>query len=185
MDVFRSLWYRLVVLLQTAAVAVIWHGGGPGQPLLPLMVLTWTFVLDPVLVYPAERFMPAHWFRVPQGEHLIHRVFGIPVFGRLLERAGWNALVVRPLLKEGGYRPGTKASLAFRANSARSGGAAHAVCFAIHLLLSADALFSGYPRAALWLLLPGVVIHLYPTLLQRSILLRLQPLLDRTAARRT
>ncbi len=33
----------------------------------------------------------------------------------------------------------------------------------------------------MWVLLPGVV-HLYPTLLQRSILLHLQPLLDRVPA---
>jgi hypothetical protein len=29
------------------------------------------------------------------------------------------------------------------------------------------------------MLLPGVVAHLYPALLQRSIMLRLQPLLDK------
>jgi hypothetical protein len=30
------------------------------------------------------------------------------------------------------------------------------------------------------MLLPGVVVHLYPVLLQRSIMLRLQPLLEKT-----
>jgi hypothetical protein len=48
--------------------------------------------------------------------------------------------------------------------------------------VAAAALFSGHARTALWILLPGVVLHLYPTLLQRSILLRLQRLFDRTAA---
>jgi len=32
------------------------------------------------------------------------------------------------------------------------------------------------------MLLPGVVVHLYPVLLQRSIMRRLQPLLDKTAS---
>jgi len=34
------------------------------------------------------------------------------------------------------------------------------------------------------MLLPAVIPHFYPVLLQRSILLRLQPLLDNAAARR-
>src|SRR5581483_11120282 len=89
---------------------------------------------------------------------------------------------VRPILRTERYRPGTKASLAVRANSARSGGGAHAVCFALHVLLAAATLFAGCPWNALWVLLPGVIVHLYPTLLQRSILLRLQPLLNRAPA---
>jgi hypothetical protein len=32
------------------------------------------------------------------------------------------------------------------------------------------------------MLLPGVVVHLYPVLLQRSIMLRLQPLLDNSGS---
>ena len=40
------------------------------------------------------------------------------------------------------------------------------------------------PTGALWMLLPAVIPHFYPVLLQRSILLRLQPLLDNAAARR-
>jgi hypothetical protein len=43
------------------------------------------------------------------------------------------------------------------------------------------ALFTGHPWGAVWILLPGVPIHLYPVLLQRSIMLRLQPLLDTQA----
>jgi hypothetical protein len=45
--------------------------------------------------------------------------------------------------------------------------------------LAAAALFSGYPWGALWILLSGVFVHLYPVLLQRAILLRLQPRLDK------
>ena len=59
---------------------------------------------------------------------------------------------------------------------------AHGACFAIHVLLAAAALFTGHLWGALWILLPGVVVHLYPVLLQRSIMLRLQPLLDKSGA---
>ena len=65
----------------------------------------------------------------------------------------------------------------------RGGAGAHGACFAIHALLAAVALFTGHPWGALWILLPGVVVHLYPVLLQRSIMLRLQPLLDKSGSR--
>lgn len=179
MNGFRSAWYRIVVLLMTGLVLGSSFSGGLGRPGFALLVIAWTFCLDPVLIGVVARFMPARWFRVPGREQVLHRALGIPVFARLIERAGWNDLVVRPLWKEAGYRPGTKASLEFRASSARVGGGAHAVCFGLHVLLAAAALVARHPRAALWILLPGVVVHLYPTLLQRSVLLRLQPLLER------
>lgn len=182
MDGFRSTWYRLVVLLMTLLVPFSWFTTGPGNLAFAIQVIGWTFVLDPVLIDLVERFMPDSWFHVPKGERVIHRLLGVSIFSRLLELSGWNNVIVRPILKTERYRPGTKASLAVRANSARRGGGAHAICFALHVLLAAATLFAGYPWNALWVLLPGVVAHLYPTLLQRSILLRLQPLLDRAPA---
>ena len=70
---------------------------------------------------------------------------------------------------------GTRAGLPSLEGSVRSTASAHGTCFAIHVLLAAVALFTGHPWGALWILLPGVVVHLYPVLLQRSIMLRLQP----------
>jgi hypothetical protein len=183
MDPFRSLAYRLVALLMAGPVFYIWYKVGPGNPVVAVAVASWTWVLDPAIIDPVKRFMPAHWFRVPKREDVLHRLLGVPIFARLLELSGWNNVVVRPILKTEGYKPGTKGSLQIRADSARSGGGAHAICFAIHVVVAAAALFSGYARTALWILLPGVVLHLYPMLLQRSVLLRLQPLLGRTAVR--
>ena len=73
---------------------------------------------------------------------------------------------------------GTKARLLSLERSALGGIIAHGTCFAVHLLVSAAALFAGHLWGALWILLPGVATHLYPVLLQRSIMLRLQPLLN-------
>jgi len=50
------------------------------------------------------------------------------------------------------------------------------------MLLAAVALFTGHPWGAVLILLPGVVLHLYPVLLQRSLMLRLQPLLDKSGS---
>jgi len=131
---FRSTWYRLAVLLMTLLVPFSWFTTGPGNLAFAIQVIGWTFVLDPVLIDLVERFMPDSWFHVPQGERVIHRLLGVSIFSRLLELSGWNNVIVRPILKTEGYRSGTKASLAVRANSARRGGGAHAICFALHVL---------------------------------------------------
>jgi hypothetical protein len=67
-----------------------------------------------------------------------------------------------------------------RAQAARGGASAHGASTVIHLVLATAALVAGYPRGALYILLPGVLLHLYPVLLQRAILLRLQPLLNKS-----
>ena len=77
---------------------------------------------------------------------------------------------------------GKRAGLTSLEQSVRAAAVAHGTCFAIHVLLAVFALFSRHPWGALWMLLPGVVVHLYPVLLQRSIMLRLQPLLDKSGS---
>ena len=151
---------------------------GPDHPACALLVTAWTFFLTPGVAIPAvllvTRLLPRHLFRVPAGERVLHRMLGVGNFGWLLERSGWNRHVVAPL--RGFDR--TRAGLPSLERSALGGIIAHGACFAIHLLFSAAALFTAHPWGALWILLPGVVLHLYPVLLQRSIMLRLQPLLN-------
>jgi hypothetical protein len=153
---------------------------GPDHPAYALLVTTWTFFLTPGVAIPAvllvTRLLPRHWFRVPAGERVFHRMLGVGNFGWLLERSGWNRHVVVPLRRF----DGTRAGLRSLERSALGGIIAHGACFAIHLLLAAASLFTGHLWGALWILLPGMVLHLYPVLLQRSIMLRLQRLLDET-----
>jgi hypothetical protein len=113
------------------------------------------------------------------GERALHRIAGVGIFGWLLDVSGWNRRVSEPWRRFSGKRAGLP-SLEL---TARAGVVYHGICFAIHLLLAVLALFSRHPwSGALWMLLPGVVIHLYPVLLQRSIMLRLQPMLDKTGS---
>jgi len=130
------------------------------------MVVAWTFALGPGVAVPVMRRLPRHWFRVPAGERVLHRMLGVGIFGWLLERSGWNRHVADPMR---GF-DGTRAGLPSLELSVRGGAAAHGTCFAIHIRLAAVALFTGPPWGALWMLLPGVVVHLYPVLLQRSIM---------------
>ena len=113
----------------------------------------------------------------PAGERVLHRMLGVGVFGRLLRRSGYNRRFVHPMW---GFSI-NRAGLPLRAQAAKGGASAHGTSFAIHIVLAALALLTGHPRGALWILLPGVVLHLYPVLLQRAMLLRLQPLLDQLA----
>jgi hypothetical protein len=123
--------------------------------------------------------VPLRWFDVPLRERALHRLVGVEIFGRMLERSGWNRR--NAWLMQG--LPLTKARLAWRAEAARGGIAAHGACFAVHVLLAGLALGTGHPWGAALLVAPGVILHLYPALLQRALLLRLEPLLRAEASR--
>ncbi len=189
MDVlFQSVWFRLIYLLSLATyLTVFWFVLGPASkvagattPWYAMSVACGTFGLVVAVPAPAVvRRVPCQWFRVPGGERVLHRIIGVGVFGWLLDVSGWNRRVLEPLRGFSGNRAG----LPSLEQSVRAAAVAHGTCFAIHVLLAVLALFSRHPwSAALWMLLPGVVVHLYPVLLQRSIMLRLQPLLDKTGS---
>ena len=178
-DVFQSVWYRLILLFYAVYLTVFWFVLGPSNPWYAVGVVGGTFALGPAVAAPVMRRVPRQWFRVPTGERVLHRIVGVGVFGWLLDVFGCNRLVAKPMR---GFS-GKKAGLPSLEQSVRFTVSAHGTCFAIHVLLAVLALFSRHPwSAALWMLLPGVVVHLYPVLLQRSIMLRLQPLLDKTGS---
>lgn len=123
------------------------------------------------------RRVPRQWFRVPTGERLLHRMLGVGVFGWLLDVSGWNRHVLEPLR---GFT-GRRGALPLLVQSVRTAAVSHGICFVIHVLLAVFALFSRHPwRGALWMLLPGGVVHLYPA--TTALHLRLQPLLDKTGS---
>jgi hypothetical protein len=186
---FQSVWFRLIYLLLLAVyISVLWFVLGPASkvagattPWYAVSVACGTFGLVIAVPVPAVmRRVPRQWFRVPARERLLHGMLGVGVFGWLLDVSGWNRHFLEPLRGFSGKRAGLPAL----ERSLRAAAVSHGICLAIHVLLSVLALFTRHPwSAALWMLLPGVVVHLYPVLLQRSIMLRLQPLLDKTDSR--
>ena len=172
--------YWIGMLCMAGVLIFCWFARkmGPGHPVFALLVTFWTVVLTPGVAVPVLRRLPPRWCRVPAGERVLHRLLGVGIFAWLLERSGWNRRNVYPAWGSAI----TRTRLPFRVLAARGGGGAHGVCFAIHVLLAAVALFTGHPWGALSILLPGVVVHFYPVMLQRSILLRLQLLLDKSAS---
>ena len=172
----RSYWIGMLIVGRGADCLVVRPRAGPSGLCADSDNLDG--LLTPGVAVPVMRRLPRRWFRVPAGERVLHRMLGVGIFGWLLERSGWNRHIVDPMR---GF-DGTRARLPSLERSARGGASAHGACFAIHILLAAVALFTGHPWGALWILLPGVVLHLYPVLLQRSIMLRLQPLLDKSGS---
>jgi hypothetical protein len=166
------------MLIGAGVLMVCWFARGPDHPVCALIATIWTFILTPGVAVPVLKRLPPRWYRVPSGERVLHRILGVRIFGWLLERSGWNRYHVYPAWGSSI----TRTRLPLRALASRGGAGAHGVCFAIHVLLAALALFTRHPWGALWMLLPGVVVHLYPVLLQRSIMLRLQPLLDKSGS---
>jgi hypothetical protein len=161
-------------LFMAGMLIFCWFVRGPDHPVYGLLVVSWTLVLGTVVAGPVMLRLPAWWFCVPPGERVLHRILGVGVFGWLLDGCGWNRHVALPMR---GFN-GTKAGLRSLELSVRASASGHGACFAIHMLFAAFALFTGHLWGALWILLPGVPVHLYPVLLQRSIMLRLQPLLE-------
>ena len=167
-----------MMLLWGGMLVLLWFALGPSHPYYALLVVGWTWLLGPGVARPVMRRLPRRWFRVPAGERVLHRVLGVGIFGWLLERSGWNRLLAEPMR---GF-DGSRAGLLSLERSVRGAASAHGTSFAVHILLAAVALFTGHPWGALLIVLPGVVLHLYPVLLQRSIMLRLQPLLDKSGS---
>lgn len=114
---------------------------GPGHPVFALLLTLWTAVLTAGVAVPVLRRLPPRCCRVPEGERVLHRLLGVSIFGWLLERSGWNHRNVYPAWGSAI----TRTRLPFRVLAARGGSGAHGVCFAIHVLLAAVALFTGRP----------------------------------------
>lgn len=169
--------YWTAILFYTAILVYLWFIGKADDILYGMLVATGTFILGPGLAVPVMFRVPARWFHVPASERVLHRMLGVDGFAWLLTRSGYNRRFVHA---QWGISI-DRAGLTLRAWAARGGASAHGACFVIHIVLGAVALLTGHPWGALWILLPGVVLHLYPVLLQRSVLLRLQPLLERYA----
>lgn len=169
--------YWGVMLLVAVVLAAMWllPRGWPDHPAYGLLVACWTYALGPGLAIPVVLNIPSGWWRVPAGERVLHTILGVGAFAWLLRASGYNRRFVHTQWDFAINRAG----LPRRALSARGAASAHGASFAIHGVLAALALLTGHRWGAAWILLPAVAIHLYPVLLQRAILLRLQPLLDR------
>ena len=161
-------------LLMTAVLAFVWRVMGPDNIVFAAQAAVWSFTLS-LLFLPVALALPGRWYGVRRGERWLHRALGVATFGRLLERSGWNRRVVAPM--RGQIVSGGRLQDLLKATRVSMG--IHALSFLVHLPVAALALGTGHPWGAVWLMAPAVLLHLYPVLLQRMMVLRLRPLLER------
>jgi hypothetical protein len=176
MDAFQSVWYRLVLLFSAMYLTVFWFVLGPSSPGYAVSVVSGTFSLGPAVAYPVMRRVPRQWFRAyvraRTPTHRRRRNFRLAA--RCLRMESPCGRTYAEILGQKGRLTLHGAVCAKQCQRPRNL-LWHLRTFAV-LALFSRRLWS----AALWMLLPGVVVHLYPVLLQRSIMLRLRPLLDNT-----
>lgn len=175
---FSAVAYWSAMLFAAGVLIFLWFLRGPDHLIYGLLLSAWTFGLGAGVAVPVMLRVPPRWHRVPARERALHVMLGVDAFGRILARSGYN----RRFVHAGWGFAINRAGLRFRAQAAQGGACAHGACFVIHLVLASVALITRHLWGALWIFLPGVVVHLYPVLLQRSIMLRLQPLLRNSAA---
>ena len=96
---------------------------------------------------------------------------GVHVYGRVLDAIGWNRLIEGTRAFDG-----TRAGLPALDQHTRRSEGGHLLCLLVAVLLAGAAAGTGAWSGAGWLVGLGVVLHLYPALLQRLLRLRIQSL---------
>lgn len=164
---------ELVGILLAVALGV-WGGlvVGLDHPLFGLMLVCFTFGVGPLYGNVAARGLPDRIFHVSDQEARLWRALGVGIFGRVLDISGWN----RVFTSASRQLDGTRSGLTVLERSIRGAMSSHAISFSIHIAAAVWAGAAGHPIGILWILLPAVVVHLYPVLLQRSLHHRIQPL---------
>jgi hypothetical protein len=167
---------RATALAMGGAAVLLWFVLGPDNPFVAVVVTGGTMNLGLVAIPLAVR-IPQRWYQVPRAERVLHGLLGVSLFGRLLDLSGWNRRVALPMRQ----LTVAKASLPRLLVQIHASEGAHAIAFIPHVALALLALATGHSGGALWILLPGVLVHLYPVLLQRAMSLRVAPLVRKAA----
>lgn len=142
-----------------------WHG-----PLfaLALQVLLMWWALS--LLWATRPALPRNWCRVRIWEAPLYRRLGVYAYRNLLRAVGWEHF-----RREAPGFDGRRASLARFEQATREAEYTHALLILLNLLALYTA-WLGQRDTALWPLLSGVFLHLYPVTLQRTMRSRLSRL---------
>lgn len=120
------------------------------------------------MVGPRVRLPDHGWFRVGRWESRLYPALGVRLFGKLLDVTGWNRVVAR----ERGFN-GTRAGLEELDQHTRRSEVGHSICVVVTGALALGVLSTGEWQGAVWLVALGLLVHLYPALLQRLLRARI------------
>jgi hypothetical protein len=131
------------------------------------LLMFWAVAVSAAWAPPLDH----RWFVVQSWEPRSYRTMGAPLFERGLSAIGWNRLVEGTRAFDG-----SGAGLPALDEHTRRSELAHLVCFLVAVVVAAGAVWSRWWSGAAWLVGLGVVVHLYPVMLQRLLRGRIQSL---------
>ncbi len=114
------------------------------------------------------------WFRVRPWETAVYPAVGARLYGKVLDVVGWNRLVAR-----GRAFSGSRAGLQALDQHTRRSEAGHLLCLLVTATLVGAVAWAGQWGGVAWLAGLGVVLHVYPAMLQRLLRARIQVVLGR------
>lgn len=131
-----------------------------------------------LVVGPRVRIPDHGWFRVRHWEARFYPALGVRLFGKLLDVIGWN----RVIAGERGFN-GTREGLEELDQHTRRSEVGHSICLFVTVALASGVLTAGAWQCAVWLVALGLLLHLYPVLLQRLLRARIQSVSARLSRR--
>lgn len=155
--------------LAAGAIAAAWLFIGPTgfsfALVTHLVLLSWVSSI----VGPRVKIPDLDWLRVRNWELRLYPALGVRLFGTLLDLIGWN----RVIAKERGFS-GTREGLHGLDQHTRRSEIGHGLCIVVTVAMALGVLATGGWQGAAWLVVLGLVVHLYPVLLQRLLRARIQ-----------
>ncbi|MCR6032095.1 hypothetical protein GGQ22_11655 [Nocardioides sp. zg-579] len=153
-----------------AAWVFLGRSGFPFALVTHLLLMAWVSSI----VGPQVRMSDLDWFRVRHGEPRLYSALGVRLFGKLLDAIGWNRVIAR----ERGFS-GTREGLEELDQDTRRSEVGHGICLVVTAAVALGMLSTGAWHGAVWLVALGLLVHLYPALLQRLLRARVQTILAR------
>lgn len=131
------------------------------------------------IVGPRVRIPDLGWLWVRDWESRLYPALGVLLFGKLLDVIGWNRLVAR-----GRGFNGTREGLRELDQHTRRSEVGHSLCLVVTVAMALGVLSTGAWQGAAWLVVLGLLLHLYPALLQRLLRARIQSISARISRKR-
>lgn len=138
-----------------------WSTIGPDHVVYAIVVQG-AFLFMALLTGPALADVARSRYRVRTCEPRIYTLLGAEALRRLLDVVGWNRVIRQMRLAEG---EGSGRGRFLRGTEQSETG--HCLGFAATALLVVIATATGHPLGAVQILLVGVILHLYPVMIQR------------------
>lgn len=164
--------------LAAGAIAAAWLFIGPAGFSFALVTHFVLMAWVSSIISPRVRIPDLAWLRVRPWESRLYPALGVRLFGTLLDVTGWNRVVE----KERGFS-GTREGLHGLDQHTRRSEVGHGLCIVATVALAVGVLSTGAWYGAAWLIALGLVVHVYPVLLQRLLRARIQSISARLAGR--